>query len=483
MTTAAASPLLPLGPFRGKAYAPAGCFRELGKPSDLIKNPKNGSVISGELAAQTFDFTCQLLHARASSALAARAVPDPPTTAARLRATGPSRGQSRGCSSPESAWAVPKPDERTVPRQCLQATHRNTDITPRPLSLWQHTRRNHDQEKEARSALEVGRNEAEQSTRRPCQSHDIIFRFHGTRKGGHAVTVSPRTAVVLGQRSKVSRLQRDANATIVCEDNLKFMRKLEAESINLVVTSPPYNLGKEYEQKRSQERYIEEQAACIAEAVRLLHPSGSICWQVGNHVQNGEIFPLDIVLYPLFKNHGLQLRNRIVWTFGHGLHCQKRFSGRHETILWFTKSDDYTFNLDPVRVPPKYPEKKHFKGPNKGKLSSNPLGKNPTDVWDIPNVKSNHVEKTDHPCQFPVGLVERLVLSLTNPGESILDPYMGVGSTAIAALKHGRNAYGCDLDESYVDIAWERVHRLRAGELRTRPMNKPVYDPTAKEAE
>jgi adenine-specific DNA-methyltransferase len=253
--------------------------------------------------------------------------------------------------------------------------------------------------------------------------------------------------------------------------------------MNLIITSPPYNLGKEYEEKRSQERYIEEQAACIAEAVRLLHPHGSICWEVGNHVQNGEIFPLDIILYPLFKNHGLQLRNRIVWTFGHGLHCQKRFSGRHEAILWFTKSEDYTFNLDPVRVPSKYPEKKHFKGPNKGKVSSNPLGKNPTDVWDIPNVKSNHVEKTDHPCQFPVGLVERLVLSLTNKGDSILDPYIGVGSSAIAALKHGRNAYGCDLDQAYINVTWERVHKFRAGELRTRPMNKPVYDPNSKENE
>jgi adenine-specific DNA-methyltransferase len=292
-----------------------------------------------------------------------------------------------------------------------------------------------------------------------------------------------KNAVRQLRNAPVSRLQRDAHAEIACEDNLTFMRRLPAESMNLIVTSPPYNLSKEYEEKRSQERYIEEQAACIAEAVRLLHPKGSICWQVGNHVQDGEIFPLDIILYPLFKNHGLHLRNRIVWTFGHGLHCQKRFSGRHEAILWFTKSDDYTFNLDPVRVPSKYPEKKHFKGPNKGKLSSNPLGKNPADVWDIPNVKSNHVEKTDHPCQFPVGLVERLVLALTNKGENVLDPYIGVGSTAVAALKLDRNAYGCDLDKSYIDIAWDRVHQLRAGELRTRPMNKPVYDPNAKGAE
>ena len=279
---------------------------------------------------------------------------------------------------------------------------------------------------------------------------------------------------------KITRLHVDANVKISCEDNLKYMRELDDESMHLIVTSPPYNIGKEYEEKRSQDVYIEEQTACIAEAFRVLHPAGSICWQVGNHVQNGEILPLDILLYRLFKNHGLYLRNRIVWTFGHGLHCQKRFSGRHETILWFTKSDKYIFNLDPVRVPSKYPNKKHFKGPNKGQISSNPRGKNPGDVWDIPNVKSNHAEKTEHPCQFPVGLIEHLVLSLTDKGHNVLDPYLGVGTSAIAALKHGRNAYGCDSEQNYIDEAWKRIHSLREGTLPIRPRNQPVYDPSKK---
>jgi adenine-specific DNA-methyltransferase len=177
------------------------------------------------------------------------------------------------------------------------------------------------------------------------------------------------------------------------------MRSLPNESMHLIVTSPPYNLGKTYEKKKStNEVYIEQQTAAIAEAYRLLSPRGSICWQVGNYVEDGEIYPLDIVLYQKFKDLGMQLRNRIIWTFGHGLHCQNRFSGRHEAILWFTKGEDYVFNLDPVRIPSKYPEKKHFKGPKRGQYSSNPLGKNPSDVWDIPNVKANHVEKTDHPC-------------------------------------------------------------------------------------
>lgn len=275
----------------------------------------------------------------------------------------------------------------------------------------------------------------------------------------------------------VRTLKRSPKINVECVDNLEYMRSLRKGSMHLIVTSPPYNIGKEYETRTSLEIYIEEQSAAIAEAVRLLSDRGSICWQVGNHVDNGEVFPLDAVLYQLFKNHGLKLRNRLIWTFGHGLHCQKRFSGRHETILWFTKSDDYTFNLDPVRVPSKYPNKKHFKGPNKGKISGNPLGKNPSDVWDIPNVKSNHVEKTGHPCQFPVGLVERLVLSLTNTGENVLDPYLGSGSSAIAALKHGRHAYGCDITPEYIDIANERIDDLLKGTLRTRPMNKPIYEP------
>ena len=146
--------------------------------------------------------------------------------------------------------------------------------------------------------------------------------------------------------------------------------------------------------------------------------------------------------------------------------------------LWFTKGDDYVFNLDPIRVPSKYPGKKYFKGPKAGQLSCNPLGKNPGDVWKFPNVKSNHVEKTRHPCQFPVELVERLVLALTKKGQRVFDPYMGVGSTVVAAAKHGRAGYGGYNVPKYVDLAWERINALRAGTLKTRPMTRPVYDPS-----
>jgi adenine-specific DNA-methyltransferase len=268
------------------------------------------------------------------------------------------------------------------------------------------------------------------------------------------------------------------DAILSVADNLDFMRPLKTGTMKLIVTSPPYNLGKSYERRTPLHAYVENQKRTIAECVRLLHPNGSLCWQVGNHVEDGEIFPLDAVLYPVFKAHGLKLRNRIVWHFEHGLHRNKRLSGRYETILWFTKGDTYQFDLDPIRVPSKYPGKKYFKGPKVGQLSCNPLGKNPGDVWVFPNVKNNHIEKTIHPCQFPVELVERLVLSMTNRGDSVLDPYVGVGSAVVAAVMHDRNGYGCDTERTYIEIARQRVHDLRAGRLRTRPMNKPVYDPS-----
>jgi adenine-specific DNA-methyltransferase len=290
-----------------------------------------------------------------------------------------------------------------------------------------------------------------------------------------------------------NRFRPDANIVLYRGDVQEFVVTIPDNSVSLVITSPPYNLGKEYEDRVSVETYLAAQSQVIAQLCRILKDDGSLCWQVGNFVQDGEVYPLDILYYPVFKKHGLYLRNRIIWRFGHGLHASKRFSGRYESILWFTKSDQYTFNLDAVRVPAKYPGKRHFKGPNKGKPSGNPLGKNPSDVWevllkdweeafwDIPNVKANHPEKTVHPCQYPVELVERCVLALTNEGEWVFDPYAGVGTSLIAALMHGRRTMGSEKETEYVEIARERLLSCSNGTLRTRPMGRPVYEPTGNE--
>ena len=273
----------------------------------------------------------------------------------------------------------------------------------------------------------------------------------------------------------VSNYDETADVTLFYGDTLELLKQIPDESAKLIVTSPPYNIGKEYEKRVHINQYLVFQEKVIKECVRILAKDGSICWEVGNYVDNGEIQPLDILLYPIFQNLGLKMRNRIIWHFEHGLHSSKRFSGRYETINWFTKTDNYHFDLDPIRVPQKYPNKKHYKGEKKGQLSGNPLGKNPSDIWDIPNVKHNHPEKTIHPCQFPVELVERLILSMTKEGDLVVDPFMGVGTTAVAAVKAKRRAAGADLEDRYLIIAKERLRKLESGTLRTRAINTPIY--------
>lgn len=278
--------------------------------------------------------------------------------------------------------------------------------------------------------------------------------------------------------SRVKDISTEAKTSLYLMDVEKLLDALPVEPLfDLVVTSPPYNIGKEYENQMPLDEYVAWQKRILEKIYLRLKPSGSICWQVGNYVDNGSIVPLDFEFAPIFKQLGMQLRNRIIWRFGHGLHSKKRFSGRYEVVLWYTKTDDYVFNLDDVRIPAKYPGKRSFKGPNKGQLSGNPLGKNPEDVWDIPNVKGNHVEKTIHPCQFPVGLIERLVLALTNEGELVFDPFCGVASTGVAALLHKRNFWGCEVIKEYIETGRERLNATVAGTVRYRPYDQPIYDP------
>jgi adenine-specific DNA-methyltransferase len=287
--------------------------------------------------------------------------------------------------------------------------------------------------------------------------------------------------------------REDARIVIYKGDCLDALSGIPPGCVQLVITSPPYNIGKSYEHSTTLEEYLKTMKTVLSELIRVLSLHGSLCWQVGNYVEKGEVFPLDVYFYPLFKELGLNLRNRIIWHFNHGLHASKRFSGRYETILWFTKTDEYIFNLDSVRVPSKYPGKRHFKGPKKGLPSCNPKGKNPSDIWeiiaddwdkemwDIPNVKSNHPEKTIHPCQFPIELVERCVLALTNENDWVLDPFAGVGSALIAAIMHNRRVIGCEKEAEYVKIARERIHQYYSGALRIRPLGKPIHEPNGRE--
>lgn len=274
----------------------------------------------------------------------------------------------------------------------------------------------------------------------------------------------------------------DSRVNLLQGDSLSHLRSLKSESIDLILTSPPYNIGKDYEKVVPLDQYLELQTSVLEECVRVLKPSGNICWQVGFTKDQDEIVPLDALFYPIMKKLGLKLRNRIIWTFGHGMHAQKRFSGRHETILWFAKDLSLShFDLEAVRIPQKYPGKRHYRGPKKGEYSGHPMGKNPGDVWDIPNVKSHHVEKTFHQCQFPIALAQRVIRGLCPIDGVVLDPYSGVATTCCAAALEGRRSVGIELNPDYFEEGKARVAAALEGKLRYRPLEKPIQEPNPRD--
>ncbi len=276
---------------------------------------------------------------------------------------------------------------------------------------------------------------------------------------------------------------------------LKSLKKKFKEPIfDLVITSPPYNIGKEYEDDLSEEEYIALHTDIITEALPMIKNTGSICWQVGFQVnktgRSSSILPLDFLYHELFMKIAkkleipLKLKNRIIWRFGHGGMAKTRFSGRYEVVLWYTVSDDYTFNLQEIGEQQKYPGKRSSRT---GEISGNFLGKNPEDVWDfketiwdIPNVKSHHPEKTIHPCQFPIELIQRLTLGLTNKGDLVFDPYAGVHSAGCAAALLDRKYIGGELDNDYSTKGLKRVEEAIARKLLYREA-KGVMDPRESE--
>nr|WP_317200690.1 site-specific DNA-methyltransferase [uncultured Psychrobacter sp.] len=244
------------------------------------------------------------------------------------------------------------------------------------------------------------------------------------------------------------------------EDCLEGMKKIPKELVDLTITSPPYNIGKEYEELAKLDDYLEWCKRWMHEVYRVTVPHGTFWLNVGylEVAGKGKAVPIP---YLLWDKTDFYLIQEVVWNYSAGVACRKRLSPRNEKILWYVKDPEaYTFNLDDIRDPNvKYPNQK-----KNGKLKCNPLGKNPTDVWQIKKVTSGRnrasSERTPHPAQFPIDLVERMIKASSNEGELILDPFMGSGSTAETALANGRYVIGFELKNEYIGYARDRIENF-----------------------
>lgn len=249
-------------------------------------------------------------------------------------------------------------------------------------------------------------------------------------------------------------------------DCMEYLQRIDPGSIPLTVTSPPYNIGKEYESICDIDDYLDWCESWIRQIHRVTSVDGAFWLNLG-YVSLAERAKAIPIPYLLWDRVPFFLLQEIVWNYGAGVATKHSFSPRNEKFLWYVKnSDEYVFNLDEVRDPNvKYPHQK-----KNGKLKCNPLGKNPTDVWQFAKVTSgkdrSSKERTPHPAQFPIAVVDRIVKACSVPGDVILDPFLGSGSMIEAALRNDRLAVGFELNANYVELAANRIKRfLRNREL------------------
>jgi adenine-specific DNA-methyltransferase len=267
------------------------------------------------------------------------------------------------------------------------------------------------------------------------------------------------------KKELVSRIGRPYFETdhcmLFCGDTLSLQKKLGHPLFDAVITSPPYNIGKEYEHVKPLQDYISWSAEWMIDSSALLNPNGTLLINLGYIAIDGKGRAVPIS-YLLWDKTPLYLNQEIVWNYSAGVACKNYLSPRNEKILWFVKDEKhYTFNLDPIRDKNvKYPNSKR-----NGKLRVNTLGKNPSDVWEIAKVTTGRnrssEERTPHPCQFPTDLIDRLILGFTNEQDVVLDPFMGSGTTFESCLRHNRFCVGFEILPEYCEIAKNRIQSIQ----------------------
>lgn len=229
---------------------------------------------------------------------------------------------------------------------------------------------------------------------------------------------------------------------IILGDALHELKKMKSNSVDLIIADPPYNLGKDYgngSDKKQFSEYLDFSKEWIGQAKRVLSNKGSMFVFMG--------FRFISHLYRIFESDfGMNFRNWICWHYTQGSGKTKGFSPRHDDILLFSKTKDFIFNLDEIRIPQKY-----------HRVRNNMRGANPGDVWQFSHVHYSNENRFRHPTQKPEGIIERMVLSSSVADNVVLDPFLGSGTTLRVCQQLKRKGTGIELNPEYVEMAKKRL--------------------------
>lgn len=235
---------------------------------------------------------------------------------------------------------------------------------------------------------------------------------------------------------------------IILGDAIDVLAQFEAESVDLIISDPPYNLGKNYGNNhdiKGFDEYLNFSRKWLRLAHRILKPNGTIYVFMG--------FRFISYLFDILEREiEMFFNNWIVWHYTQGIGRKRGFSPRHDDILMFTKSHEFIFNLDNIRVPQKYYRERN-----------NMRGANPGDVWKFSHVHYCNENRENHPTQKPEGLIERMILASSNEGFVVLDPFLGSGTTLRVCQQLNRKGYGIEINPEYVNMSEARLNRVFNG--------------------
>ena len=229
---------------------------------------------------------------------------------------------------------------------------------------------------------------------------------------------------------------------ILHDDSINYLKNIRSNSVDLVIADPPYNLGKDYgnnNDTKSFDEYMSFSKGWIKEAYRILKNTGTI------YIFMGVRF-ISYLYMLLEKDYNFVFNSWITWHYTQGLGKTKGYSPRHDDILMFSKTNNYKFIMDNIRIPQKY-----YRSIN------NMRGANPGDVWQFSHIHYCNKNRQEHPTQKPEGLIERMVLASSEENDLVVDPFAGSGTTLRVCQQLNRSCIGIELNPEYVRLINERL--------------------------